>query len=48
MVLHCESCQEQLQAAGHINVFFTEDYVQSSSAYEVSSYQSAEQEQIAL
>lgn len=48
MVLHRESCQEQLQAVGHINVFFIEDYVQSSSAYEVSSYQSAEQDPIAF
>lgn len=48
MVLHRESCQKQLQAAGHINVFFIEDYVGSSSADEVSSYLLVEQEQIAL
>lgn len=48
MVLRHESCQKQLQAVGHMNVFFIEDHVGSSSAYEVSSYQSAEQEQKAL
>lgn len=46
-VLQCESCQEQLQGVRYINVFFIEDYVESTSAYEVSSYQSVEQAQIA-
>lgn len=42
MVLCGESCQELLQAAEHMNIFFIEDYVGSGSAHEVSSYQSAE------